>query len=227
MNLYIAGKTFKSKATLINYLKFVLNNQPVHTNLSGEWFNVVDGVLRLHESYKEKVGVGGYELFVQQCVVNPRNRNFMIRREDGSTTDFSYYKALTPDNKASEIKRALRHLVQDQSINFKNDYFENYADSKGRVLCASTGLKVTKKSSHVDHYPLQFDEIVSSWFKLNNLKLDDVCLVPSFDNQRQPLLSDEQLIQSFYTYHSEVASYRVVLAAVNLQRKRAKVDKLK
>jgi hypothetical protein len=226
MNMFIAGKVFKSKSSLLNYLKFVLNNQDTNQDLTGEWFDAVDGVLRLHNNYQEKVGAGEYNIFVQQCTVNPRNKNFMIRREDGSTTDFSFYKALTPSNKASEVKAALRHLVQDQCIDFKNDYFEKYATGRGQVLCAETGLKVTKKASHLDHYPLQFDEIVSRWFKLHKLKLSDIQLSPHYDNQRHPTITDEYLAQTFYDYHLEVANYRVVLAAVNLQRKRAKVKKL-
>lgn len=226
MIIEIAGKTFKSKSTLTNYVKYVLNNQEVGTSLEGEWFNVVDGVLRLHQNYKQKVGDGEYEIYVQQCTVNPRNRNFMVRREDGSSTDFSFYKALSPDNKASDVKAALRYAVQDQCIEYKDSYFLENASARGHVLCQETGLKVTKRTSHLDHYPLQFDEIVSKWFKLNKLTLSDIILKDSWDNRRQNELADSRLVESFKTYHEEVAQYRIVLAAVNLQRKKAKVSKL-
>jgi hypothetical protein len=186
----------------------------------------VDGVLRLHTSYQQKVGKGKYEIYTQQCTVNPRNRNFMVRREDGRTTDFSFYKALSPDNKASDVKAALRYSVQDQCIEYKDNYFSENASAKGHVICSETGLKVTKKSSHLDHYPLQFDEIVSNWFKLYKLKLSDIVLEASCDNKRQNELADAKLSESFKTYHEEVAEYRVVLAAVNLQRKKAKVSKI-
>ena len=222
----IAGKTFKSKGTLINYVKYVLNNHEVGTSLGGDWFDVVDGVLRLHTNYKQKVGDGKYEIYIQQCTVNPRNRNFMIRREDDSTTDFSYYKALRPDNKASDVKAALRYAIQDQCVEYKDNYFLENASAKGRVICAETGLKVTKKTSHLDHYPVQFDEIVSTWFKLHKLKLSDIELKDSWDNKRQSELADAGLVEYFQTYHEEVANYRVVLAGVNLQRKKAKVTKL-
>ena len=226
MIIKIANKTFKSKSSLINYVKYVVNNQEVGVPLDGEWFDVVDGVLRLHSGYKQKAGSGEYVIYTQQCTVNPRNRNFMVRREDGSTTDFSFYKALSPDNKASDVKAALRYAVQDQCIEYKDNYFLKNASARGHVLCHETGLKVTKKASHLDHYPTQFDEIVSNWFKLNKLKLSDIVLEDSWDNKRQNELADTKLVESFRNYHKEVAKYRIVLAAVNLQRKKAKVSKI-
>lgn len=215
------GMTFQSKEKLRNYIKFVLNNQDITKMLSGKWFDVVNDVLKDHEHYKQKVGEGTYQIGVTTCPVNPRNRHFYILREDGSSTDFSYYKALSTRSHTTDVKKALRDSVRDQAVSFKEEYFKNNA--KGAYcICEETGLKVTKKTSHLDHYPKQFDELVADWLKDKGLKLADIELTPSRDNDVQDYLKDEALAKDFYDYHKENAKYRVVLSAVNMQRKKAK-----
>jgi hypothetical protein len=217
----MGGMTFQSKEKLINYIRFVLNNQELHEPLEGKWFNVINDVLKGHYNYKAKVGTGSYQISVTQCPVNPNNRHFYVIRQDGSSTDFSFYKALAKRSHASEVKKALRDAVVDQSISYKKNYFKDNAVGN-YCICPVTGLKITVKSSHLDHYPLQFDEIVSDWLKLNNLKIADIEVKPSYDNKILSEIKDEDLIKNFYDYHLQVAKYRVVLSQVNLQRKKAK-----
>jgi len=215
------GMTFQSKEKLRNYVKYVLNNQDITKMLSGKWFEVVNDVLKDHQNYKEKVGDGEYQIGVTTCPVNPKNRHFYILREDGSSTDFSYYKALSAKSHKTEVKKALRDCVKDQVMTFKENYFKENA--KGAYcICPETGLKITKKTSHLDHYPKQFDELVADWLKVKGLKLDDVELLPSKDNDTQDFLKDADLAEDFYQYHLANAEYRVVLTAVNMQRKKAK-----
>lgn len=215
------GMTFKSKEKLVNYIRFVLNNQDLDKFLEGKWLAVVDDVLKGHQDYKQKVGEGSYQIGVTTCPVNPKNRHFYILREDGTDTDFSFYKALTAPSHASEVKKALRDLVRDQTVAYKEDYFKKNAVGK-YCICPETGLKITIKSSHLDHYPVQFDELVADWLKSNKLKIKDVLLEPSKDNDVMNYLVDKSLEKSFYDYHLKVAEYRVVLSQVNMQREKAK-----
>lgn len=215
------GMTFQNKEKLKNYIKFVLNNQDINKLLEGKWLLVVDDVLRGHQEYKQKVGNGSYQIGVTTCPVNPRNRHFFILREDGSSTDFSYIKALTTPSHATEVKKALREVIREQTIAYKDNYFKENAIGK-YCICPETGLKITKKTSHLDHYPVQFDEIVSAWLENNKLKIKDVLLEPSRDNDVMNYLVDKDLAKNFYDYHLEVAEYRVVLDAVNRQREKAK-----
>jgi len=215
------GMTFQSKEKLKNYVKFVLNNQNIDKMLSGKWYEVVNDVLKDHSNYKAKVGKGTYQIGVTTCPVNPKNRHFYVLREDGSSTDFSYIKALYAKSHKTEVKKALRDYVKDQAITFKENYFKENA--KGvYCICHETGLKITRKTSHLDHYPKQFDELVADWLKEKGLKLDDIELLPSKDNDMQDFLKDTWLADDFYDYHLSNAEYRVVLTAVNMQRKKAK-----
>lgn len=215
------GMTFQSKEKLRNYVKYVLNNQDLDKMLEGKWLLVVDDVLKGHQDYKQKVGKGTYQIGVTTCPVNPKNKHFYILREDGSSTDFSYLKALTTPSHATDMKKALRATVKVQTMVYKEKYFNENAVGK-YCRCPETGLKITLKTSHLDHYPVQFDEIVSDWLKLNKLKAKDVELEPTKDNEVNTYLVDKELEKSFHDYHLKVAQYRVVLDAVNRQRERAK-----
>lgn len=64
MNIFIAGKTFKSKSSLTNYLKFVLNNQDTQHLLTNTWLRhsmiitskwLITGLFLLPLIYRENV----------------------------------------------------------------------------------------------------------------------------------------------------------------------------
>lgn len=223
MTIKAGGKEFKTKASLTNYCKYVLNNATLNTVLHGEWGAVLRDVLSMHESFEEKTDGQSFEIGVRQCFINPRNRQFFILREDGSDTDFSFYKAISTPKKPSYIKATLRAAVKDQTVSFKEDYFAKNADSKGYVRCADTNLKIKQKDAHVDHFPLQFDEIVKEWVDIIGKKSEDIVLLrPERDNKTVWEMEDKELLNSFVEFHKTVATYRVVLNKVNQQRKKAK-----
>lgn len=215
------GKNFKTKGTLQNYCKYVLNTATINTLLEGEWFRVVDDVLKMHECYDEKVGTGTYSIGVRRCSINPRNRQFYILREDGSDTDFSYRKALIHTSRLTHVKQLLRDAIKPQSSEYKDNYFAGNADRLGYIVCPETGLKVKKKDAHVDHYPVQFDEIVQSWAEKMGVDSETIAIHHPGDNATVWIMDDKALYQSFIDYHQEVATYRVVLNKVNAQRKKA------
>lgn len=220
--MLVAGKNFKNKTTLTNYCKFVLNNAEINEELSGEWLAVLKEVVFMHERFQEKTKNLEYTVGIRLCTVNPRNRQFYIIRSDGTDTDFSYYKAIGSYNKQTRIKSALRELVRDQVIEFKDSYFRENSDSKGYVICPETNLKIKKKDSHLDHYPKQFDEIVEEWVKINFINSENLEIYPAGDNTNAWTIKDTEIAKSFMDFHKQTAEYRVVLNKVNLQRKRSK-----
>lgn len=215
------GKNFKNKTTLTAYCKFVMNNQEKDTLLSGEWEAVMCDVLRMHEDFEEKTKGGPFKIGVRACFINPRNRQFYILRQDGTDTDFSYLKAITSKSKLSYVKETLRDAIKEQTTSYKENYFKENADNKGYVLCPETGLKIKKKESHIDHFPVQFDTIIKNWAKMQGIKSKDIALVRPPDNSTVWGMEDKGLLQSFIDYHGSVAQYRIVLNKVNLQRGKA------
>jgi len=219
----VGGKNFKTKQTLTNYCKFVLNNADLDSLLQGEWESVMNDVLNMHQDFHGKTKGQPFKIGVRACQINPMNRQFFILREDGTDTDFSYYKCISGKSKESRIKETLRACIKYQSDGYKEQYFFENADRQGYVACAETGLKIRKRDSHIDHFPVQFDEIVKEWVDINNLRSEDIVLVkPSKDNSTFWPFEDQELLQSFLDYHQKVATYRIVLNKVNLQRKRPK-----
>ncbi len=217
------GVVYPSKKKLQEKCKSILNTPIKGEFLEGKDFSTIDDVLKMHHRYNTKVGKGGYKIGIRHCNVNFNNNQFFIRRQNGSETDFSYYKCLTHHSPVTELKKSLRSIIKYQMINYKTWYFDKEADSKGYLICPVTELKIKRKSSHLDHYPLQFEEIVEKWLIGNNLKVKDIKLLPAGDNETAWTLADTELANSFYDYHEDTAAYRIVLDKVNLQRGRAKV----
>lgn len=211
--------TFSSKAKIINFLKMVLNQQDHSKFLSGSRLNVVLDVFKDHQDYDTITQGLPYDIGVRRCHVNPRNNQFYIMRIDGTTEAFSYMTALTPKSKLRKVKEALRYAIKEQTIAFKENYFAENATRGKHCVCPVTKLKITKKNSHLDHYPVQFDEIVDAWLKEYNLDFNNF---PTYAKNEAEYISDESLLDSFRRYHAKVAKYRVVLALVNQQREKAK-----
>lgn len=220
----VGGKVFTSKSKLTNYCKYVLNSGV--DLLEGDYLEVLKGVLELHEDYDSKVGKGDFKIGIRSCPVNPRNKQFYILRADGTDTDFSYVKCINKPSKDTQMKKALRNLVIDQVREYKDEYFKKNKDSKGYVICPVTKLKINKKSSHLDHYELQFNEIVKLWLEKENIDIKNITLVKSEVIDYDMIIEEEEIKESFYKFHKEHASYRVVLDKVNLQRSPSKNYKI-
>lgn len=216
--MIVGNKNFKNKTTLTAYCKFVLNNAKIGESLTGEWFEVIDGVLRMHSGYERKVNGLTYVIKVRKCKVNPKNRQFFIVRENKTSTDFSFYKAITQNtDKITRIKSTLRFAVAEQVKNFKDEYFENNAVG-GYVVCSETKLKIRKKDSHLDHHPKSFEMIVKEWADNEGLSSEDIDLEYPKDDELCWPFRDKSLVNSFVEFHKVVAEYRVVLDKVNLQK---------
>lgn len=219
MSIRAGGKNFQTKLKLRNFCGYILNNAPMNEPLYGDWLAVMDDVLRNHPCY-EQIAMGQtYKIMTRRCPINPRNRQFYIEREDGSDTDFSYYKAIKgSQSKISLIKQALRQSVMDQVKEYKTEYFRQHQDHLGYVVCEETGLKIKMKNSHVDHIGKKFEQIVKDFFDMKGISSEDITLHRGGDNTTCWRFDDMKLYNEFIEYHEKEAKYRVVLDKVNLQK---------
>lgn len=220
----LAGnKKFKTKKSLTDHCKYILNNAGLGSTLRGVWSEVLKDVVKMHDNCDEKTLGQDFEVGVRSCHINPKNRQFFIKRFDGSTMDFSYVKAISGARpKYSQIKEALRYSVRDQTEGYKKNYFKENQDSQGYVICPETKLKVKMGDSNIDHYPTTFEEIVYNWVSYRGLTSEVIELVNSGIEGQQSTLKDGMLLEDFKQYHFEKAKYRIVLNKVNLQRKKPK-----
>lgn len=219
---FAGGKGFKTKKDLQMYCKGILNKYEFDI-LTGEDFEVINDVFKMHPRYEEKVGGCSYDIFVSTSDINPIYNQFMIERTDGIIVDFSYYKAISGYSYETKVKETLRSVIIDQQKGFRKQFINDNIDHKGYIRCQETNLKAKPSEMHVDHYPLQFEEIVNHWFIEKGLTLKTLKIYPSDGKGYNWVFEDPSLSEDFYNYHLKHAKYRMVLNKVNLQRCKAKV----
>lgn len=219
---YAGGKGFRTKKELQQYCKGILNSYDEEF-LTGEDFEVINDVFKMHPRYEQKVGNFSYEIYVGESEINLAQNQFLIKRSDGEVIDFSYYKAISGYSYETKVKETLRSVIIGQQKSFRNRYIEDNIDFKGYVRCQETNLKVKPPELHVDHYPLQFEEIVEKWFLEKGLTLKTFKVYPPEGKGYDWVFEEPALAEDFYNYHLKLARYRLVLNKVNLQRCKAKV----
>jgi len=206
--------SFSNKEELKDYARGILRSAKLNRYLTGETFYFVDCIFRMHYNYNRLCGTGTYKLGVRKCSLNPKNKQFFVKVGGKTAQEFSYLKAITSPSAVTRVKKALRDVVMNDSWKYKNIYFEVNSDSKGYVICPVTNLKIRKEDSHLDHYPKQFDEIVWEWLDIFGMSFEDA-------GDMIDSMNKGELLSDFRNFHLKVATYRVVLNKVNMQRPKA------
>ncbi len=135
-------------------------------------------ILDMHKERELKIGVGFDSFFTKRTPYG--NLGFCIKRLDGTTTDFSFYKCISPPSKVAEVKAACRRAI-DSSIKEKRTYH----------------------GSKIHHDGVGFKQIVKDWIKDNpdiDLKLND-----TEDNNYETIFNNQETAKSFKDYHDSVA----------------------
>lgn len=219
---FAGGKGFKTKKSLQEYCKEILNSYEYGT-LEGEDFEVINDVFKMHPRYEQKINGCSYEIRVQTSEVNTFQNQFMVHRDDGVVLDFSYYKAISGYSYETKVKETLRSVIVCQQRSFRKNFISKNKDCRGYIVCEETGLKMKPKEAHVDHYPLQFEEIVEKWFLERGLTLNTFKIFPEEGKGVDWQFEKPEQAEDFYEFHKNLAKYRMVLYKVNVQRERAKV----
>ena len=135
-------------------------------------------ILSMHPDYETKKGGGVKYYFVKQ------NRygkcGFNIMRIDGTTTDFSFMKCISPPTKEKIIKAACRSAIRPTIKAFKrNDLNE------------------------VHHSGTTFNQIFEYWIKEN--KGIDLRTNKSKDNSQETYFINRETTNSFVCFHNKAA----------------------
>lgn len=188
-------------------------------------YETLSELLNRHPKANEKIGVGIDYFYVQQSKWKMNQYNFMVKRLDGSSTDFSFHKCINPSRKASNTENwssIFRNIVKEQTDSFRVSAFE-VVGKKDKFVCSETGLKFKKFLSHVDHvYPLTFDSILTEFIKINNLDLNELKLSEDKGTSEVKEILDESIVKAFYDFHRDRAVLRIVCNSANLQAKKTK-----
>jgi hypothetical protein len=207
-------------ATLTNaktYIRALVDRYKNGNRITGEDHEFVHALLQLHDESDKKIGVGVDYFFVQRDKVfkGKKNWQFVIKRLDGLSTEFSWPHCLGIKSHSKNVYQALRDAVFEQTSSFKL----NKLKSEQTIFCPISGERLTKKNSHTDHEPpFEFVKLVSSWLQSIGMTLDQIKLVESVDNQVVCELQDQKLVDEWAQYHTKNARLRLLSEKANLSK---------
>lgn len=215
---YLIGRfVFKNKQEAEANAKRILRLYPVGEMITECDREFLDCLINNHPDYEEKVGCGisGFTIGINREW--KAQRMFVLIRNDGSSTDFSYLKCLNRKNKLTEFSGACRRVVAGDIIAFKAQAYGLASAGGTAVRCAITGQPVAAEDAHIDHVPPNtFRSIVSQFIAINSIDLDTVRYTKQTDNTYGKLLIDDHIANAFRRFHSENSILRVTTAKANL-----------
>jgi DNA-directed RNA polymerase-4 subunit 1 len=91
----IHNKLFYSKKAAKKYIKYLISKEEINKPISDKNKEFVLSLLELHHNFKEKIGCGVEYIYVRKDPLFGNNREFCIKRTDGSIENFSWHKALS------------------------------------------------------------------------------------------------------------------------------------
>lgn len=215
----------KSKATKekIKNILYQFANKEIPQNTKE--FDILFDLLQNHPYVGEKIGNGVDYFYVQPSKWKINQYNFMIKRLDGTSVDFSYIKCLHPKRLSSinyNWNSIFREIISPQIEQFKLAAF-NTVCVKNKFVCSHTNLKFDKQYAQVDHvYPLTFESILNEFIVINNIDVNKLILTEDTGTSETVKIVDIKLRNNFYNFHKQRAVLRLVCINANLQGKRTK-----
>lgn len=184
MTLTIAGKAFKNKTAAKEYTKGILNQYKPGDVVSSEDLDFLTEALLLRgEAGLDKIGCG--ILCIRVAETRYGNQGFILRRFDGSETDFSYIKCFQKSNdKANFIAACRTAILRDKP--FK-----------------AAGY-------HVHHRGKPFKDIVNGFIEETGLDPSKVEIDGLGDMGIEKSFKDPELSERFRQYHGERAELEIL-----------------
>lgn len=217
----IQDQTFSTKKSLEEKCKKILNSYKSgdRLNLFDEEF-MISFFMQLAKSYKLK-GQNIVAIYVRKSAHFP-NQQFWIKREDGTETDISYLSCINPPKPIDEIKAACRRAVESiiKEYKFKHVY-PTTSDLSGQpIQCPD--------DAEVDHYDMDFVELVRNWVSLNGGEEKVYSKInETEDGSEKTEFTDRALVESFIQYHNSNTHLRLITVEENRKRKKKRQNKPK
>lgn len=143
----LPSKTFPTRTAAKNWVRDEIKDHYALEEVVTDSLHVavLFDLLERDDDAAEKVGVGVREFFIRRTALGKgrvqhvgRNaRGIWIRRIDGSVDDWSYTSAIDQEGRQSDVKEALRAVVDGERVAFRERAF-----AAGSVVCARTGAPI-------------------------------------------------------------------------------------
>ena len=216
----LGGVEYKSKSDVFDECRRIRGD---FTSLNPRAITHAQDVLFLHDlvamhpEASEKIGSG-----IASFRVASDGRLgvcFWIDRSDGTSTDFSFNRCLSP-SPWRLFSDAARTAVQPQIDSVRSGIVF------GKSVCAVSGELLQPGSTHVDHsYPMTFSALLLSWISVRNLNWQSV-EVSREDGQTVRRFVDSMVESDWSRFHLNRATLRTVTAKQNLSHLR-KLEKMR
>jgi hypothetical protein len=170
-------------------------------------------LLDLHQDAAGKRGVG-IDHFEVRLTEEFHQPGFFIVRTDGTVTDFSFLRCLTPATHRERVLTAMRRAVKDQVVAFKHDALAE----NGTAVCAVTGAVVTASDIHIDHHDPDFLTLAEDYVAEHG-GFDSFGIVNG-DGVIGAEFSDPTMRDAWAAHHRQVARLQVTSVQANLSLRR-------
>ena len=164
--LWIGDCYFPSKTAARCAIRKIYYDYRPGETVQGEDFYFLAALIQRHPRATQKIGCGlaTFRIEVDEMSSTAKRRNHLcvLVRVDGTETDFSYKKCLTPESLRSVFLDACRTVVVSQIQAFRTRQFGELRNAQ--VACALTGALVSWDDAHIDHEP-RFEQLVIDFLR--------------------------------------------------------------
>ena len=207
-----------NKTEIISKCRQILNSE-VTVLEGGEDFEFLCDVFKRHDEYELKTkGQRIIKISIRKATYG--TKCFYITREDGTETDVSFVSCLDSkkNKKIKDICAACRESI---------DYIIKGLKEKLTfpLVCPLSGVVIKNiKDVHIDHYDLDFKDVVDLWIQKNG-GVDNLYkyVCETKDNETTTYFTDEGIKENFIKFHNEHTHLRAIHRKENLSTRKKKV----
>ena len=207
LKINLPHKVFSTKKEATQFFKEMLENYNDGDTVSSiDDDNILFDLIQRHPEVNEKVGIGINYFYRDQSPDHPTSC-FHIKRNDGSSTDFSIKTCINSANPTllQDFYSACRTAVSSKLIEEKRQIFSN-----GEVPCSITGELVTSDNSEYRHTQPRFRDMVNNFIIEEKLEISSDMIVENADMQYITSFKDKVLANKFNTFHTANANLEIV-----------------
>jgi hypothetical protein len=178
----------------------------------------------LDDPLKAGQGIRHFETRINEAH-GGKTTGFWVVRDDGSETDFSFYKAVAARSmtQAEQFTDACRSAVDEDMAAAKLRYFADHEGGDQRVTCPVTGMRLRRSETRADYTLTPFRELAQQFRDAQGWDMDTAAaaVTRAADAQTTATFCDPNVADAFRRYHHSRAKVRVVSKSTTPTQARA------